>query len=99
MARTKNPKRGKKKLSVDENKAEPDQPAQDVKNPDNNELEDLLDQADRLLISSDFKKARDLSQQALDIHNNHPRALETLALAELELGELQSARKVSLLTP
>ncbi|KNZ45225.1 uncharacterized protein VP01_835g2 [Puccinia sorghi] len=94
MARTKNPKRGKKKLSVDENKAEPDQPAQDVKNPDNNELEDLLDQADRLLISSDFKKARDLSQQALDIHNNHPRALETLALAELELGELQSARKL-----
>jgi len=94
MARTKNTKRGKKKLPVDENKVAPDQPAQDGKNPENNELEDLLDQADRLLISSDFEKAKHLSQQVLDIHNNHPRALETLALTELELGEIQSARKL-----
>lgn len=94
MARTKNTKRGKKKLPVDENKAAIDQPAQDGKNPENNELEDLLDQADRLLISSDFEKAKHLSQQVLDIHNNHPRALETLALTELELGEIQSARKL-----
>jgi len=94
MARTKNTKRGKKKLPVDENKAAIDQPAQDGKNPQNNELEDLLDQADRLLISSDFEKAKHLSQQVLDIHNNHPRALETLALTELELGEIQSARKL-----
>jgi hypothetical protein len=102
MARTKNTRRGKKKLPADENVGEPGQVLdgkngedhqQDKTNP--SELDDLIDQAERLMISSDFEKAKQLCEHVLKIHDTHPRALETLALGELELGELQSARKVS----
>ncbi|PLW52200.1 hypothetical protein PCANC_01739 [Puccinia coronata f. sp. avenae] len=101
MARTKNTRRGKKKLPADENVGEPGQVLdgkngedhqQDKTNP--SELDDLIDQAERLMISSDFEKAKQLCEHVLKIHDTHPRALETLALGELELGELQSARKL-----
>ncbi|EFP92649.1 uncharacterized protein PGTG_18827 [Puccinia graminis f. sp. tritici CRL 75-36-700-3] len=104
MARTKNTRRGKKKpQTVAENQEqESEQVLSEQKEAndkqtnadDPGELEKLIDQAERLLITSDFEQAKQLCQQALDAQNTHLRALETLALSELELGEIKSARKI-----
>ncbi|OAV89993.1 hypothetical protein PTTG_07454 [Puccinia triticina 1-1 BBBD Race 1] len=99
MARTKNTRRGKKKPapikskdeSHDETKTnDTDEPS--TTNPA--ELEDLIDQAERLLITCEFDQAKRLCLQVLAAQNTHLRALETLALSELELGEIKSARKL-----
>lgn len=55
---------------------------------------DLLDEAEQCLVSCDLDEAVRLCREVLNVEPHNPRALEALAVVELESGEIKAARKV-----
>ncbi|KAH9467987.1 hypothetical protein Pst134EA_011609 [Puccinia striiformis f. sp. tritici] len=88
MARTKHTRRKNKKVSV----VVPTE--QQEENFTEEEIDGLIDQAEQHLILSEFDTAKSLCQRVINRNDTHLRALENLALCELELGDLKSARKL-----
>ncbi|CAH7689842.1 hypothetical protein BY996DRAFT_8428529 [Phakopsora pachyrhizi] len=57
------------------------------------DIESELDEVDRLIVSSDLEKSKDICIRVLNKDHKNLRALESLGLVEVELGNIKSAIK------
>ncbi|MBW0495953.1 hypothetical protein O181_035668 [Austropuccinia psidii MF-1] len=96
MARTKNNRRGKKHNAIQNDALVKSWPANSNLGPDDDgaHSSDLHRKADQFFISSEFDQAARLCETLLRKEKENVRALEMLALCKLEMGYVESARKL-----